>query len=901
LGHTTSNAYDAVNRNTVITKAVGTSVQQTTQTGYDKVGNVTTQTDALNHTTTFAYDNLNRQTAVTDALNHTTTSAYDKVGNRTTVTDALNKVTSYAFDARNRQVAMIDPLGHITSSILDADGNSIASIDPLGNFSVAIYDMLERSAGGVDMLGALTQTQKDAVGNNAAVIDPVLNQTAYVYDALNREVLRTDPTGALTTTAYDADGRVTSIIDRDNRQTTFAYDAANRVIGETWKSSPGGSTVNTQTFTYDAKNQLLTASDTVGTVTDAYDELDRLRSQTDVFGQTLTYSYDAANRQTQMQDSKGGILTSVYDNADRLTSRQLSVAAGTVRVDPGYSNRNELTSLTRYSDVGGSTVVGDTVYGYDDHSRVTAITHKNGSSTTLSYYNYNFDNADRVTQEMYQSTVGTVVYSGTHTYSYDGTNQLKTADSTAYAYDANGNRNTAGYQTSADNRLSNDGVYTYAYDAEGNLSGKSKIGGNEVWSYGYDQRNLLTSVTESGSATFRATYAYDVLGRRVIEDRTDNNGVHTTTHFAFAGSQVWAEMDSTNTTVLGRYVYGDGGETQVLVRIDATAGVQWLLADRLGSIRDVADATQVEDHVEFQAFGAIASETNSANGVNRLYAGLFADRYVNVAFADNRVLDLRTAQWLEEDPKMFGAGDANLRRYVRNDPTNATDPSGLDIWYLMDEYAFLGASHAAVIIGPVDFNDFLWRINHPGVGRISDKMGRNILAPRGRKGFLYVSFGAGKNLRSNDDNLDWMWYNDILSARIDPYLQDYDKYLRFTTKQKASEQAIDYVFENWLDVDYRLIRQNCADLAEGVMVHAGLRFKHMLRPIDAYKANVEIADEVGDWRIGGARKRYLPWQYFPAPWRPRNEWRGLIIGDPDIMDKLDPRIPPPPSQKEGRK
>jgi protein-glutamine gamma-glutamyltransferase len=36
-------------------------------------------------------------------------------------------------------------------------------------------------------------------------------------------------------------------------------------------------------------------------------------------------------------------------------------------------------------------------------------------------------------------------------------------------------------------------------------------------------------------------------------------------------------------------------------------------------------------------------------------------------------------QWMEEDPIQFDAGDPNLRRYVGNDPTDATDPSGLKI------------------------------------------------------------------------------------------------------------------------------------------------------------------------------------------------------------------------------
>lgn len=40
--------------------------------------------------------------------------------------------------------------------------------------------------------------------------------------------------------------------------------------------------------------------------------------------------------------------------------------------------------------------------------------------------------------------------------------------------------------------------------------------------------------------------------------------------------------------------------------------------------------------------------------------------------------DPRVGRFLSEDPIGFGAGDANLYRYVFNSPTNATDPSGLD-------------------------------------------------------------------------------------------------------------------------------------------------------------------------------------------------------------------------------
>jgi uncharacterized protein RhaS with RHS repeats len=41
------------------------------------------------------------------------------------------------------------------------------------------------------------------------------------------------------------------------------------------------------------------------------------------------------------------------------------------------------------------------------------------------------------------------------------------------------------------------------------------------------------------------------------------------------------------------------------------------------------------------------------------------------------MFDPSIGRWLEEDPSGFEAGDVNLYRYVENDPTNATDPTGL--------------------------------------------------------------------------------------------------------------------------------------------------------------------------------------------------------------------------------
>src|SRR5262249_49789506 len=161
-----------------------------------------------------------------------------------------------------------------------------------------------------------------------------------------------------------------------------------------------------------------------------------------------------------------------------------------------YDNRNELTSLTRYSDLAGTQVVGTTTYGFDDSSRVTSIVSKNGSGSTLSAYTYTYDNSNRLGSEARWSQVGTTTYSGTNSYTYDAASQLLGDGTNNYSYDANGDRTMAGYQTGTGNRLTTDGLWTYTYDAAGNEVQKQSRSSADTWLYGYDTLNRLTAVVD---------------------------------------------------------------------------------------------------------------------------------------------------------------------------------------------------------------------------------------------------------------------------------------------------------------------------------------------------------------------------------------------------------------------
>src|SRR5262249_53331396 len=209
----------------------------------------------------------------------------------------------------------------------------------------------------------------------------------------------TDPAGKSSTVAYDAAGRMTSQTDRLGRRKDFTYDDDNRQTGEAWVAS-GGGTVNRVTYTYDAGNNLLTAADQRGTITKTYDDLGRVKTQTDVWGKLLTFTYDAGDRRTEVDDPFGGILTSVYDNANRLTSRKFGgTSQTTLSIDLSYNNRNEITNVTRFSNLAGTTVVGTSVYTRDDAGRLTNLDHKNGGRNALASYVYAYESADRLSND----------------------------------------------------------------------------------------------------------------------------------------------------------------------------------------------------------------------------------------------------------------------------------------------------------------------------------------------------------------------------------------------------------------------------------------------------------------------------------------------------------------------
>jgi RHS repeat-associated protein len=553
------------------------------------------------------------------------------------------------------------------STVYDADSNVVQTIDELGQKTTYSYDSLNRPSQTIDPRGGITTTVYDADSNTVNVIDADGNKTTFSYDAANELTQQTDALGHSATFAYDQAGRLSSTTDRDGRLRTFRYDADNRETGETWTAS--GSTQNVLTFSYDGVGNVLTAADYAGTYTMSYDALNRVSVTQEPFGQTLTATYDAAGNRTQFQDSQGGLQTSVYDALNRLTTRK-ETGQAPLRLDFTYTARDDLASVSRYSDLAGTTTVAYSAYSYDSMDRITNLQHQNGSGTNLANFTYTYDLASRVTTEMTNGTA--------KTYAYDAGNELTNDGTKTYSYDATGNRSMTGYQTGTGNQLQNDGVYTYTYDSEGNLTQKSAGPAGDTWQYGYDNKNHLVSVEHlptNSAVTMIATYVYDAFGNRVEKD-VEQGGVTTVTRFAYDGNEVWADLSGSNALVT-RYFHGDQTD-QLFVRVSSTGTVAWYLTDRLGSVRNLTDNSGVvQDTITYDGYGN-ATETNAAGGDRYKFTGRELDSETGLQYNRARYYDPAAGRWTSQDPMGFGAGDTNLYRYVFNSPANYLDPTGQD-------------------------------------------------------------------------------------------------------------------------------------------------------------------------------------------------------------------------------
>ena len=394
---------------------------------------------------------------------------------------------------------------------------------------------------------------------------------------------------------------------------------------------------------------------------------------------TLTSGYDAMHDLTSVVDNISGNIgttTYAYDLGERLTTITTSYGGTSgPQVVTSYAANNQISAQSR--TIGGSGTAVNTSFSYDSDDRQTTITDYVSGGSALATYVYSYDNANRVTTM--------VDAEGTYTYTYDNANELTSVykggtQVESYSYDSNGNRTGTGYSTTVMNETANSpGPVSYTYDSAGNMITSNS--GGTITTYTYDYRGQLTGVEQGG--TMIATYTYNALDQRIGIADSGGGQIWTVYNGTSADALPYADFNGSG-KLLTRYVSGPGMVNgavvdELLARASSGGTTAWYLTDKLDSVRDVVSAAgTLLDHIVYDSYGNILTQTNGSSGDRFAFAGMEYDSSTGQYYDRARSYDPRIGAFTILDPLGFAAKTANLYRYVGNNATNWTDPTGLN-------------------------------------------------------------------------------------------------------------------------------------------------------------------------------------------------------------------------------
>ncbi|HLH56260.1 MAG TPA: PKD domain-containing protein [Verrucomicrobiae bacterium] len=715
-GFITTHGYDAQGNPTNLVDAL----TNTTSVTYNQFGQPTRLLDALGHATQFRYDS---QGGLTNIINAAGSQAYftrDAQGRVTMFADFGGNITRFEYPARcscdkpsrivnpdgsfrlyeynpfGQVTRLVDEMGHETLTqyddsglllqVRDAESNitmyayagglKVSETDPLGRTTYYGYDNASRQIAVTNSMGGVIQSQYQDYTNLNAVIDPMGNVTRFYYDQANRLVIQVDPLGRTNSFAYDASGNVIETIDRNGQRRTFAYDGLNRRTQEQWWD--GSTLLRTLTMSFNALGLITGATDSTSTVSFAYDALNRLQQSTQAGipglpDFSLSYAYDAQSNLVSVADNFGVQVTSQYDVRSRLTHR--------VWQGPGlpgsslafnYDLDGNRTNLLRYADSSGTKIAGQSSYSYDNVHLMKDTLHGGPAGIPLADYHYERDPAREIIRRTINNQFAT--------FKYDMSGQLTDVTSASgqgnesYRYDPNGNRSGSGYIIFTNNQITADGDFTYSYDAEGNLVGRTNKSTQASSSYQHDYRNRLVRLVNkdpAGAVTQTIEYMYDALNRRIAR-RLNGSWVF----FLLDRDNAWADADGGTGAISARYLLGNRTD-EMLARFWPGRGVDWYLGDNLGTVRDVVSSSgAVANHVEYDAFGQVLSQSAVDLGDRFLFAGREWDADSGLYYFRARYYSPSLGRFIGQDPSGFDAGDFNLYRYVKNSPLGSRDPTG---------------------------------------------------------------------------------------------------------------------------------------------------------------------------------------------------------------------------------
>ncbi|MGH3009674.1 MAG: RHS repeat-associated core domain-containing protein [Gaiellaceae bacterium] len=610
------------------------------------------------------------------------------------VYDSLGRMTNQYMPKANANATTDSTTGALTSTpdrnyetdyTYYGDGTTAAPPSDCGGTAVDQYGQLESTTqytsnqtGGVHStvtvyndLG-LSAAETNGKGDSCLTYDPngeglLISQTPYG-----------DQTLADTTTyTYDPNGNQLSV-SSNTGTVTNSYDETNRLIDtKTVDTATPPNTLAEESYSYDADGNTVS----------------RIANSQALSGTTCpsatdyctTYTYDAAD-QLQSETAAGNTYHFYYDNRGNLRGTQYPTSTPTFSwvdtnpdgwVSDQYNRHGSIDDTTTPATVpSDSSPLADYTYTYDADGKRLSEVRKSGSTNQTTTYSY--DNVGRLSQVSLPS--GTC-----RDYSYDldsNRSQIQEAstgcngtfNTTTYHYTpattpgidqltsiTDSTNNTTSYTYTSDGQVSNQGTTSLAWDGFGRLS-TATVGSNTV-TYTYDPTGALMSRSSSSPSSTTNYRLGDLF-------ETNASGTITTS-------------------------YTDGPAGDLASFNGPPSGTPtFLYYDAHGNLAAEANSSgTITSNHTYDPFGAPVDNVPANQTVHR-FVGRWNKQYdttTGFVLMGARPYDPNTGRFLAIDP--IPGGSLNNYDYAGQDPINNYDLNGT-CWT-----GLCWASHAATAVG----------------------------------------------------------------------------------------------------------------------------------------------------------------------------------------------------------